>query len=153
MPLTETVGNNRISTISNNGANKMNRTTAAIVAALLAIPLPAYAGDPVRFDFAASIKMLDGTVMRIGDAEKGKALTLADVAENALLADYRDEANIDGVEKLKRWTLARKIEETKLSVALSAEDIALIKRLVGKAYNPLVYGEMVQAIDPASLPK
>ena len=131
----------------------MNRTTTAIVAALLALPLPAYAGDPVRFDFSASIKMLDGTIMRIGDAEKGKALTLADVAENALLADYRDEANIDGVEKLKRWTLARKIEETKLSVALSAEDIALIKKLVGKAYNPLVYGEMVQAIDPASLPK
>ena len=97
--------------------------------------------------------LLDGTVMRIGDAEKGKSLTLADVAENALLSDYRDEQNLDGVEKLKRWTLAKKIEDTKSSVTLNADEIALIKKLVGKAYNPLVYGEMVQAIDPASLPK
>ena len=126
----------------------MNRTTAAIVAALLAIPIPAYA-----FDFTAPVKMLDGTVMRIGDTEKGKSLTLADVAENALLSDYRDEQNLDGVEKLKRWTLAKKIEDTKSSVTLNADEIALIKKLVGKAYNPLVYGEMVQAIDPASLPK
>lgn len=129
----------------------MNRASiTALVVALLALPVPAYA-----VDFSHSILQLDGTPMRIGDAEKGKIFTLADVAENALLADYRDETSLEPAEKLKRFTLAQKIEAHRAGgdLSLTADEIAMIKKLVGKAYNALVLGRVTEFLDPAAMPK
>lgn len=126
----------------------MNRIYA-ITAALLALSVPAYAAD-----FSAPILMIDGkTPMRESQDEKSPVLTLAIVAENALLASYQDETNLSGEEKLKRFRLAEKIASQKGDITLTAEEIALIKKLVAKAYNPLIVGDMVKAIDPASMPK
>ena len=85
--------------------------------------------------------------------QDGKIVMLAEVAQNALLASYQDEPNLSGEEKVKRFAIARKIEEQPKDPSLSAEDIALIKKLIAKAYNPLVTSDAWLLLDPASVPK
>jgi hypothetical protein len=55
--------------------------------------------------------------------------------------------------------LAAKVERFKLAVrlarggdvSLTAEDVALLKRLIGKAWAPLVVGRALEVLDPAAL--
>lgn len=107
-----------------------------------ALAIPALAAD-----FAKPITNLDGTVMR--DQDKN-IINLGTVAENALLANYPDEANLPGEEKMRRFTLARKIHDQRKDPALSAEEVALVKKLIAKAYSPLITGEAWQMLDPAA---
>ena len=79
-------------------------------------------------------------------------LTLAVIAENALLQAYSDEQNLSGEEKIKRYALARKIADNP-KTDLSAEEIALLKKLIAKSYNPLITGQSWHMLDPASVPK
>ena len=114
---------------------------------LLAVPAPAYA-----VDFASPIMLLDGTTPLRDQGDKGKIVTLGDVAETALLSSFQDEQNLKGEDKVKRFSIARKIEDQRKDPVLTAEDIALIKNLVAKAYNPLVTGQAWKLLDPASVP-
>lgn len=116
-----------------------------LVAAAIAVSTPALA-----VDFAAPINNLDGTPMR---KEDKTVLTLDDVASTALLSSYQDEPNLDGVEKNKRFWLAKKIHDKSKDPVLTADEIALIKRLIAKAYNPLVVGRAWGLLDPASSPQ
>ncbi len=70
----------------------------------------------------------------------GQPLTLSKVAVNALVGSYQDEQGISGDEKVKRWQLAMKIRGQE-EIDLAAEDIALIKKLIGKAYGPVIVGQ------------
>ena len=126
----------------------MNRFYA-IAAALLAISLPAHAAD-----FTAPIMQIDGSKpMHETTDEKSPVLTLATVAENALLASYQDEANLSGDEKIKRFLIAEKIAKDPKDPKLGLDELALIKKLVAKAYNPLITGDMWKALDPGSVAK
>ena len=116
-----------------------------LVAAAIAVTTPALA-----VDFAAPINNLDGTPMRKDDKT---VLTLDEVASTALLSSYQDESNLDGVEKNKRFWLAKKIHDQRKDPVLTADEITLIKRLIAKAYNPLVVGQAWTILDPASVPK
>jgi hypothetical protein len=116
-----------------------------LVAAAIAVATPALA-----VDFAAPINNLDGTPMQKDDKT---VLTLDDVASIALLSSYQDEPNLEGVEKNKRFWLAKKIHDQRKDPVLTADEIALIKRLIAKAYNPLVVGQAWTILDPASVPK
>ena len=116
----------------------------AIIAALM---FPAAA---LAVDFSATITRLDGTVMTTSDTDK-TPFTIAAAVENALLIDYRDEQNLSGEDKIKRWRLANKIAAHPVDPDLTPEEIVLIKKLVAKAYNPLVCGEVWKAVDPASV--
>ena len=114
-----------------------------------------FVGPAFAVDFAQLLKTLDGTVIRDGappapgQVDARAPLSLADVVTNSLMTDYRDETNaIDGMEKNKRYFLAKKIYDNQDNPSLSAEDIALIKKLVPKLYNPLVAGQTCQMIDP-----
>ena len=88
--------------------------------------------------FGKGFKDLDGE--EIPDV-KGKTATLRGLAIDALLAQYQDEQNLGGEEKLKRWELASKIKNSPDPVEVSAEEVVLIKKLVGKAYGVLVVGQ------------
>lgn len=116
-----------------------------LAAAAIAVATPAFA-----VNFAAPINNLDGTAMR---KEDKTVLTLEEVASTALLSSYQDESNLDGVEKNKRFWLAKKIHDQRKDPVLTADEIALIKRLIAKAYNPLVVGQAWTILDPASVPK
>ncbi|MFZ1006852.1 MAG: hypothetical protein WAN65_08455 [Candidatus Sulfotelmatobacter sp.] len=112
------------------------------------IATPAFA-----IDFASPIKNLDGTPLHKSGGNDGPILTLGDVAETALVSDYRDEPNLDGAEKVKRFSIAKRIEDKRDNPTISVEDIALIKKLIAKAYNPLVTGQSWSLLDPAAAPK
>ena len=126
----------------------------AAIVVLLALPLPAHA-----IDFAQPIMTLDNEpmhqkVLPNGDFDPDSPiLTLARVSQTALLSDYRDETNLDPVEKQKRFWLAEKIHNQQKDPVLSPEEIATIKKLVAKAYNSLVMGRAWHLLDPTSDPK
>lgn len=116
-----------------------------VAAAAIAVAAPALA-----VDFGATINGLDGKPMQKDDKT---TLSLEEVATTALLSSYPDEQNLDGVEKNKRFWLAKKIHDQRKDPVLTADEIALIKRLIAKAYNPLVVGQAWTILDPASVPK
>ena len=80
-------------------------------------------------------------------SQNGKPATLGGVSVDALLATFQDEQNLSGEEKLKRWELAVKIKNGVDPVELSVEEIALIKKLIGKAYGPLISGQAWQMLE------
>lgn len=73
--------------------------------------------------------------------------TLRLAARNALNGVYQDEQNLSGDEKYKRGEIAQSIIATG-EVKLKVEDIALIKRLIGKAYPPPIVFQAWRELDP-----
>lgn len=82
--------------------------------------------------------------------EAAPELRLCDVVAHALLnSALPEEANLPGDEKMKRFMLAHKCMNEE--VALTAEDVTLIKRLVGRMFNPMMVGIIYSILDPASI--
>lgn len=67
-----------------------------------------------------------------GKAYEG--LTIKDLMVKALCAAYKGEEHLEGPEKLKRGVLAQKIYTSDTEVELTAEEVALIKQLIGKGF-------------------
>lgn len=86
---------------------------------------------------------LEGKVINAAD---GNPAIVGKICIEALLATYADEAQLTGEEKIKRWELAVKIKGQDF-IELAAEEIALIKQLVGKAYNPMVVGQTWEVLE------
>lgn len=86
----------------------------------------------------AKMRNMDGSV--IPDT-KGNEATLKGVVVEALLAQFEDERQLSGEDKLKRYQLAMKVNESEGVCEMTAEEIALVKKLIGKAYGPLVSGQ------------
>lgn len=82
---------------------------------------------------------LDGNVI---ESSANMPATIRGVCIEALLVSYTDEVNLTGEEKLARWLLATKLKVTSKEVELTVEEIAKIKKLVGKAFGPLVVGQV-----------
>lgn len=120
---------------------------------LLALIMIAVASlaDAAGIDFTVKLYQLDGKPFT-DQAGKPVETTLGGVCEVALLSPYPDEPNLSGEDKVKRFSLAVKIRDKK-DVSLAAEEIALIKKLVAKAFPPLYVGLVWQLLDPASVPK
>lgn len=81
----------------------------------------------------------------------GNELTLRTVAVNALSAEHADERGLSGEDKVKRAALALRIHQQD-DVELTAEEIALLKRLVARISPPLVVLRAWAILDPASIP-
>jgi hypothetical protein len=71
---------------------------------------------------------------------------LQKIIVDALQANVKGEESIAGTEKVKRFQLAVKVYSGD-EVELSAEDIALIKDLIGKLYGPLVVGRSYELLE------
>ena len=103
-------------------------------------------------DFTVVLKDLNGEDiiernLAPDNTAKSKPLTLGAVAANALLAQFEDEKNLSGEEKVKRYGLAMRVVSSK-DAALKAEEVAEIKKLVAKAYSPLIVGRAWGLLDP-----
>ena len=73
--------------------------------------------------------------------------TVRGVVIEALLVSYTDEAMLAGEEKLKRWELATKVKNTPDPIELTVEEITLAKKLVGKAYSPMIVGQSWKVLE------
>jgi len=93
-----------------------------------------------------SFKRIDGLELTM-PAEGGviKNLTIKDVCVNALLTE------VEGIvtpptEKVHRFTLSEGIYKAESEVELKAEDVVLLKNLVGHSYGPLIVGQFYRFI-------
>ena len=91
------------------------------------------------------IRTLDGTPLQDMDKNSGKMmeLTAGMVMVEALLRPHASEERLSGMDKLKRFELARKIHGGREEIELAVEEVALIKELVGvKNFPVLIVGQM-----------
>lgn len=73
-------------------------------------------------------------------------LTLRKAIVEALMAAFKDEDNLSGADKVKRYKMAQKIQDAE-RMMFSAEDLSLIKKLVAKLYSTLVVGIVWEILD------
>lgn len=82
---------------------------------------------------------------------KGNALTLRKACIDALTAVYRDEQP-DGEEKVRRYKLAMDIYTSGADIALSSEEVSLLKQLIGKYFAVIVVGQAYEQLDETEKP-
>jgi hypothetical protein len=114
---------------------------AYILAAVL------YSSSVLALDLSQSLVDLDNKPILNGQ----EPITLGAVISTALLTPFPDEQNLSGEEKTKRFLLALKVHQGR-DAGLTADETALIKKLVAKLYGPLIVGRVWAIIDPPSMP-
>ena len=77
----------------------------------------------------------------------GPPFTLRTVCQNALVAVYQDEQQLSGEDKLSRWELAVKIKKAVDPCELTTEEVVLVKKLIGKAYGPVISGQAWEMLE------
>lgn len=80
------------------------------------------------------------------------ASTLGGVSIAALLGAYADEQGLSGEEKFRRYQLAERIHAGNVQ-DVSAEEIALLKKLIGKNWPPAVLGPAYEALEQEFVPE
>ena len=98
-------------------------------------------------DFTTVISDLDGGAISDG-SEARMPFTLGSAAVRALVIPYEDERNLSPEEKFKRGELAARIHAA-TSLCLKSEEITLLKKLIGKAYGPLIVFRAWPLLDAA----
>jgi hypothetical protein len=78
-------------------------------------------------------------------------LTLKRVAHEGLGAVYEDERALDPDEKNKRFLIGLKV--TGEASDFTVEEVALLKKVVGKGYGPLIMGRAWQMLEDAAKAK
>jgi hypothetical protein len=96
----------------------------------------------MKIDFATVLRDKQGQALKDQD---GKDATLGGAAETALFAAFTDEASIDGAEKAKRFKLGMRVG--KPDEEFTPEEVALMKRLIGKAFGPIIVGRAYELLD------
>jgi len=88
------------------------------------------------------------------EIKKYPPFTLRTACVNVLIMQERNEQGrakeITAKEKVERYELAKKIHKCEGLVDLQAEEIALLKKLIGAAYPPLTVGQAFEILDPHS---
>ena len=121
-----------------------------VVASGMLLSSHAFAGEPI--DFTKHILDLDGKDIPTSTAKDAPPLDLAMVASNSLLnepaADARQpNQGKDPNEKMNRFNLAIKIHDGK-TVALTSEEITMLKAAIAQSFGALIYGRAVEILDP-----
>jgi hypothetical protein len=109
----------------------------------------------MKIDFMQTFKTLEGKEMlrynrrlssegEIPPVDSDDTLTLKHVCCNALLAE---DDKADGKEKARRYKLAIQIYDAKEALGLPIDDIAIIKKLIGKIYPPIIVGQAFDIFD------
>lgn len=97
----------------------------------------------MKRDFSTILIGIGGQKILDGDQQP---LTLGVAAVTALVASYPDEPNLTGEGKFKRWLLAERLANGGV-IEVSAEEVTLIKQLIGRGYPPLVVGPAYLALE------
>jgi len=113
----------------------------------------------VRVDFGSVLMqlldpdkpMMDGVPPAEGEEDQRKPLTLRIVVCNALMA-LDPQAKMEGVEKAKRYELAMRVVgfcAGETGEQFKVEEIALMKKVVGESFGPIVVGPAFKMLDAA----
>ena len=103
-------------------------------------------------DVTKQLKNFNGDVLFLNVAEnKPQEMTIRTVAVTLLSAAIRDE-RLPPDKMLDRFALAQRIYE-KDKLELDVDEISLILKLTAESFTPLVYGRMVELLDPAKIKK
>jgi len=105
----------------------------------------------MKINFTQLIKGLDGNPVpeaRVVDGREvlGEPIKLSAPCINSLLANDPNE-RVDGVEKLIRFALAQRIQQSTGEIEVKAEEIAKIKELVGKFMPTLIAGSVWKILE------
>jgi len=109
----------------------------------------------MKINVTQQLTELDGTPMVTGRQicqvcgsviGESEPMTVRLAATRALTAQYRDEQSLPGDEKVTRFHLALRLTDEP-EPDLKAEEIVLIKNVVGKMYGPVVVGRMWSILD------
>jgi hypothetical protein len=98
-------------------------------------------------DFSQEIVDFDGLPMK--HPTEDRPLTLRDTAVLGLIAPFEDEKTMDAGLKFKRALLAEDIHRSEGDLPLKAEDISIIKKVIGKAFAPTVILAAWRLVDPS----
>lgn len=109
----------------------------------------------MKIDFNQGLSRLDGSPLEMvtetcptcGRPREATVATLRGICTNALVAQFQDERNLSGEDKVKRYDLALKITNEDV-LDLPHDDLALIQKLVAKMYGPLFVGQVWAMLDP-----
>jgi len=100
----------------------------------------------MTIDFSQPFRNINGAPLI--DQGSDVPMTLGSVAVNALLLNFpNDQTPVD--EKVWRWKLALKIHGGS-EVTIGLEDAALIKKMIGTAYGPLVVGQAFAMLEKST---
>jgi hypothetical protein len=100
----------------------------------------------IRLD--EKMKMFNGEVLMDRDSQGTLShLTMKMVLMEGLLRSHPSDDRLNGVEKMKRFDLAKRIYDAKDSIDLSAEDIVLAKEAIGVKLPVLVVGLAYKILD------
>lgn len=100
----------------------------------------------MKRDFSQQLVGLGGQQLMEANGDEQRPMTLAVVAVNALMGQYADEQGLTGDEKFRRYQLAERIDAGGVQ-DVSAEEVALLKKLIGKAYGPMLVGPAFKALE------
>lgn len=110
----------------------------------------------MKFNLNVVLKNLDGSPVTeavVDRMEEGKQVvrkvvevTMAGIATNALLS-VPQEQDMPTQVKYNRYKLAQRIAGAEGEVELSAEEVSMLKDLIGKAYAPLVVGQAFDLLE------
>lgn len=98
----------------------------------------------MKIDFAQQILTVDGLPIPEG---VGKFATLKSLAQQALQMATKEDANLPIAKKVERFDLLLKITNKAPEVNLEAEEIALLKELMGKAFSVLAVGQILRMLE------
>ena len=98
-------------------------------------------------DFAQKFKTLDGKPMT-RTLDNLEEVDLKSVSIEALLnADPDPNINTDGPEKVKRYDLVLRINKCDGKIKVTAEEVTLIKNLIGKMFPVMVVGQAYKFLE------
>lgn len=118
----------------------MRMTTIAAALALTALcAVPARA---ITVDFSVPLLDQDDRPIKDGD----NVLTLGRAAMTALMTPQPDEAAQPVEEKFKKGQLAIRVY-AQVPLDLTAEEVAMVRRYIGKTYGPLVVVRALPLLD------
>jgi hypothetical protein len=92
--------------------------------------------------------MLDGPEPPDGEKDERNPVTLKTVACNALMS-MDPQAKMTGEEKVMRYDLATRIVKADADEVYKAEEIVLLKKVIGEGFAPMIVGQAFKILDAA----
>jgi hypothetical protein len=96
----------------------------------------------MKVKLGTALKGIDGVEDLKGD--KGRPLTIKDIITNSVLTPIQDD---DEKKKFEKWEIFKKVRDAKAEVDLSIEQIAVVKKVIGKLQPPLIMGQCFEMLE------